>query len=198
MIKTHKEYFKIFLLWVPLVSIGSLVGLSLGRFLTKNFGDRDFGLTLFIALILVGLFIGLGQWIVINSRLKKVWYWTPATAIGFSFGSFISYFIVSIIGRSLLHRYYEVYQWIEMPATLMAAGMFTGALQWLALKRRLAESIKWLLVSGLSLTLGFVALNFIDESPLAYVGSSIFGLTVGLLTGVFAEPLILRPEFKDL
>jgi hypothetical protein len=201
MTKAHKAYFIFLLLWILLVSIGSLVGFSLSSFLIKNFSDRDLGLGVFLLLISVGLFIGLGQWIAINSRLKKVWYWIPATTIGFSFGSFIAYFIIDFIGAGLLHldtHYFSAYQLSQVIATMMAAGMFTGALQWLALKRKLKTSLIWSLTSGLSLVFGGVVMIFtINARLINYLDSSIFGLAFGLFTGLFAEPLLLRPESKN-
>jgi len=193
MLRTNNSNFAIFLLWVFLVSIGALVGCSLPGFLLIDFSDRDLDLMIFWTLLFAGLFIGLGQWIVINLRLKKTWYWIPATSIGYSFGGFV-FFIFDFVGTRLLHldmHYFSEY------ATLMATGMFTGVLQWLALKRKTATSLRWSLISGLSLLLGGIAIDFminINTYLADYFYILVFGLAIGLFSGVFIKPLILHPE----
>lgn len=196
---------KFLLLWIALVSVGYFIGSNLGGFLTRDFDDRDFALESFLLLALIGLFIGLGQWIAIQSRVKTTWIWIPVTAMGFPFGGFISLLLVSLImDRELayLSTYPEVYRWVEMTVTLMATGMFAGALQWLALKRKLKQSIKWVLVSGLSLTVGYEVAYFNAQEYSEYFSFNsiqfglIFSLIFGLLTGVFAESLIIRHKFR--
>ena len=201
---------KFFLLWLTLVSIGYFIGSNLGDFLTRDFEDRDFALGSFLVLALIGLFVGLGQWIVLNFKIKSIWQWIPATAIGFSCGGFLAYFFISLLGRRLLHldiyldMYHGAYQWIEMTATLFVTGMFIGALQWIALKKTLITSLKWLLISGLSLAIGYDVAYYIAQTHSEYFSFSsiqfgaIFVLIFGFITGAFAEGLIIRPRFSSL
>jgi hypothetical protein len=211
MFKMLKTYFAIFLSWCLFVSVGSLIGASLASFLTTNF---------FLLLFLLGLFIGLGQWTVINFRLKRVWSWIPATAIGFPLGLYISIFVVSIsfiildfpetpsypeyseYSYSAYLAHSEVWnQWFELMVA-MGTGVFTGLLQWLALQREMEPPLKWLLISGLSLAIAYkisVIFYHANANTPAYSSFSIppwliFGLVFGLTTGAFVGPLLLRAE----
>jgi len=197
---------KFFLLWLSLVSIGYFIGSNLGEFLTRDFDDRDFALASFLLLVLIGLFVGLGQWIAINSKIKSTWQWIPATAIGFSFGGFIAYFFVSLLEMGLMYvgMYYSAYQWIEMNATLLVTGIFIGALQWIVLKKTLATSLKWLLISGLSLAVGYDVAYYVAQIHSEYFSfgsiqfGAVFVLIFGFVTGAFAERLIIRPRLSSL
>ena len=187
--------------------VGSLIGASLDSFLTNDF----------ILLFLLGLLIGLGQWAVINFRLKNVWGWIPATAVGFSLGAYISVFVVSISfiildfpeNPSYIGEYdYSAYaaystvwdQWFVFMVA-MGAGVFTGALQWPALQREMEPPLKWWLISGLSLAVAYeMEVIFHANANTSYSSSFsippwvIFGLVYGLMSGAFVEPLLLHDE----
>jgi len=198
-IKAHKAYFQVLLLWIFLTTIIPSVGLLLALpFLSPFFNDdSQFASSLFLVLFIFGLLIGSAQWIAINSRLKTSWLWIPATAIGYPVGSF-AIFLFSAIAVGLLLRldqhYYKVSEYAREILTVGGAGMFTGTLQWLSLNRSLRTSFKWSLLSGLSTLLGFGALIHISNILILpqFVGLLIWGPVMGLVTGIFVEPLILR------
>lgn len=72
-----KQNFVSSLLWLLLVAISVPLGYALGNFLTGNSSDSHDtpAATIIVVLLVVGLFIGFGQWIAINRRLKVVWTW---------------------------------------------------------------------------------------------------------------------------
>ena len=208
MSETHKTHIKTLLLWFPLVSISIYIGIllssPLGEFLHDLRGigtsasDDGIWEKVLSFLFLVGLFMGVSQWLVINTRLKRAYYWIPGTVIGFSVSGLILYIVVILLANILpiFHiGYYPVGEWASDIAFIFA-GMFTGVFQWLFLKRKLAGSLKWLLTTGLSYTVGaLLGVFFSEESSMAPL---FFSLGFGFISGIFVEPLIIRPEVERL
>jgi hypothetical protein len=209
MSETRKTHIKTFLLWFPLVSISIYIGLllssPLGEFLHNLRGvapsasDDGFVEGNLALLFLVGLLMGVSQWLVINTRLKNVRNWISATLIGFSVSGF-TFYMLAVLLASILSifdvGYYPVDQWAQVSA-VMVAGMFTGAFQWLSLKRQLAGSIKWSLITGLSFSIGAIlGVLFSREQSMSPI---FFSLGFGFISGIFVEPLIIRPgvEFPN-
>jgi hypothetical protein len=206
MIETRKTQIKTFLLWFSLVSIGIYSGLllykPLGEFLhdlrgvAPSASDDGFVESNLSLLFLVGLFMGISQWLVINTRLNKVRNWIVATLIGFSVTGFI-FFILAVILNNILSSfgigYYPAGQWVQVFA-IMLAGMFTGAIQWLFLKRQLAGFMKWSLTTGLSFSVGaMLGVLFSSEQSVFPI---FFSLGFGFISGIFVEPLIIHPEIE--
>lgn len=213
-IKEHLSSF--FLLWLAVVSISIflcfLLVEPLGDFLYNNNGmspsaTNDGFFEFYLSLVfLVGLFMGLGQWIVINTKIKKAYGWILATMIGFSLGSFISFWVFALL-LPVAGKYYEVIDWILMIGTLLGAGMFTGFCQWVSLKRKIAGALKWSLVTGMSFVIGIFPLRLVSLLfPISTIPISttnriitfivISGL-IALVSGYFSEPFLINPEIGD-
>ena len=129
MTKTFKTHFNFALLWSSLVLGGALVGFSLGAFLVRDFDDREYALAVFLIIFVFGLFIGTGQWLALMIRLRNIWWWIPATAIGYSVGGFGFFFILAMLGQAFLgfdELYGGAYPWIQVTLTLLLTGMVTG------------------------------------------------------------------------
>ncbi len=208
MLKIEKTHFSFFLLWFPTVSVciylGTLLAEPLGHYLYIHNGRGSSASNdgtwegLIALMLLVGLFMGFGQWIAINTRIKKSYGWILATPIGFSVGSFISFWIFVRILPNLFQNvseHYEVYQrveeFIEWVGICAGIGIFTSVCQWVVLRRNYLSSFKWAAVTSLSFVIGGVLAILFD--PGRTVPFIIFSITVGLISGVFAEPLIIRP-----
>ncbi|MCE9647328.1 MAG: hypothetical protein K8S20_15130 [Chloroflexi bacterium] len=213
MLKIKKHISSFFLLWLTVVtiSIGVAILLAslLGEFLYNRNGmsysasNDGFLGDILSLIILIGLFMGLGQWIVISTKIKKAYNWILATLVGFSVGSFFSFIIFSIVGEMLPipNKHYIIIELIQMMGSLMGAGMFTGACQWVSLKRKLAHSLKWSLVSGLSFVIGILPMFFVQgytvNYPIVRVISIIVSVgLVAIISGYFAEPLIIHPKIE--
>jgi len=213
MLKIKKHISSFFLLWFTVVTISIGVAILLASLLEEfaynhngmsysasNDGFFEYILSL---LILIGLFMGLGQWIVISTKIKKAYSWILATLIGFFVGSFVSFFIFAFVGEMLPipDKYYSIIELIQMIGTLMGAGMLTGACQWVSLKRKLAHSLKWSLVSGLSFVIGILPMFFVQgytvNFPIVREISIIASVgLVAIISGYFVEPLIIHPKIE--
>ena len=201
--KLFKTELNFVLLWSTLVFVSTIVGSLISYLLVRNFDDRDYAFGVLLLVFVVGLFIGFGQWTAIMIKSKNIWRWIPATAIGYSVGSFSSFFLLALVGQaffSLEDQYSDIYQSIQSILMLLVTGIFTGILQWFALGRKGRTSIKWLLVSGLGLVIGFLPTVFPvkDYIPNRMVSSVLVGsvgiLLFALLTGIGAVQLIVSPE----
>ena len=198
MFKIEKKQFFFFLLWFLIVSVciylGALLSYPLGEYLYTHNGmsysasNDGFFEGVLSLLLLTGLFMGFGEWVVINTKIKKAHNWILATLIGFALGSFISFLIFSLI--SVI-----VGKWIQMIGSLAGAGLFTGICQWVSLKRKITTSLRWSLVMASSFAIGMGLNSLIDYSSRA-TSFIIFSITVGLISGIFVESLIFQPEIQ--
>jgi len=198
MFKIEKKQFFFFLLWFLIVSVciylGALLSYPLGEYLYTHNGmsysasNDGFFEGVLSLLLLTGLFMGFGEWVVINTKIKKSHNWILATLIGFALGSFISFLIFSLI--SVI-----VGKWIQMIGSLAGAGLFTGICQWVSLKRKITTSLRWSLVMASSFAIGMGLNSLIDYSSRA-TSFIIFSITVGLISGIFVESLIVQPEIQ--
>jgi len=211
MLKIRKHISPFFLLWFTVVSISICIAVflssPLGEFIYKHNGKADSAsndgtVEFFLSfLFLVGLFMGFGQWVVINTKIKKTYGWILATLIGFSIGTFVSLWFFSLILR-FSDKYYKIYDVIHLVGTLAGAGMFTGFCQWIYLKRKIADSLKWSLVNGLSFSMGFLPTSVVSgypvDHPVAWAISIIVSVALGtLISGCFVESLIIRPHTQQ-
>jgi hypothetical protein len=129
-----------------------------------------------VAFVVCGLLMGLGQWVVLSARLKRVWPWIPLTAVGFPGGFVLGSFTSLIID--------EVDPYLTMSLVL---GTLLGGFQWLVLSKKVRNSIWWIPASilswviGINLTLASLDLiNFTD-----FLRGIDFILLLGILLGVF-------------
>ncbi len=215
MFKIKKHISPFFLLWLTIVSISIclaiLLAAPLGDFLYENNGmsysasNDGFFEGILSLVFLVGLFMGFGQWIVINTKIKKAYSWILATIIGFSFGIFIS-FLGFVLLSSVAGKYYKIFGWINMIGTLSGAGIFTGFCQWVSLKRKIAGALNWSLVTGMSFVIGFLPIFLIPflfsvsstTDPIVRIISVIVSsVLIALVSGYFSEPLIIYSEIEN-
>lgn len=215
MFKIKKHISSFFLLWLIVVSISIclaiLLAAPLGDFLYKNNGmsysasNDGFFEGVLSLIFLVGLFMGFGQWIVINTKIKKAYSWILATIIGFSLGVFISFWGFVLLS-SVTGKYYKIFEWIRMIGTLSGAGIFTGFCQWTSLKRKIAGALKWSLVTGMSFVIGFLPIFLVpflfSVSPttnpiIRIIAVIVSSVLTALVSGYFSEPLIIYPEIEN-
>jgi hypothetical protein len=204
MLKMERTRLSFFLLWFPIVSVciylGTLLSYPLGEYFYHHNGmpyspgnDGYFEGAASI-LFLVGLFMGFGQWIVINTKIKKVHNWVLATLIGFVFGSVISVFFFAFT-MPITGKYYKVYEWISMTGSLAGSGWITGFCQWLSLGRKISTSLRWSAVMAFSFAIGMV-LNSLLDTSFRVTSFLIFSIVVGLISGIFAESSLVQPELQ--
>ena len=189
-------------LWTLVTSIGSAVGFTIGGSLGGFFSDYYLPLFILVTFAICCLFMSFGQWMILRTKLTRAWGWMPATTFGLPLGFFIGFWVNEFLPRSLY-----VNEWIETWIMAGIAGVFTGLIQWLTLRRKLKDSLKWILMSALSWAVGINVTGFLFETYLSnldfwYLNASISGLIigalVGILSGVFVESTLMQTEHNGI
>jgi hypothetical protein len=138
--------------------MATTVGWLLGRFLYPN-----------LAVVTLGIAIGIMQWFVLQHHLKKSWHWILATFIGWTLGSGI------ILGLPPLD---------PNPLAGLLIGGAAGTAQWLILRGQYYWSGWWIAISIVGWTTGMSLLP----------GLFLTGIAAGVLTGIALILLIRYPK----
>ncbi len=179
----------IWLLWAFDTTISSALGLTLGERLIVSSGDPL--LRVPALLVTSGLFIGVGQWMILRTRFTKAGGWILATVIGLTFGFLVGLWVLDQLSGNLL----AVEMWV------IVGSMLTGTLQWYALQKKMSGSLKWILTSVLSWGIAINLTAFIFETyftalSLGVLYFPVFGILigafVGIISGAFVETSILE------
>ncbi len=126
-----------------------------------------------LALINSGFGVGLFQWFVLQSRIRRPWRWVVATFIGWTLGYFITLFVLPP----------------ELaPLKGMVIGLMTGIAQWLILRQELHWAGWWIVFSTIGWITGLTLLP----------GILLTGTMAGALTGLCLEVLIQYPKPKTM
>jgi hypothetical protein len=118
-----------------------------------------------LALLTAGLFVGIFQWLVLQSRIADAWRWIVATSAGWTVGYLITFFMVP--------REFEFLQ-----GTVI--GLTTGIAQWIVLRQALHWSAWWIIFSVIGWTTGLTLLP----------GILLTGTMAGGFTGFTLEVLL--------
>jgi hypothetical protein len=176
------------LLWVFVTGFGLASGQGIGLWLED--GDSYFPIFFLVGVVISGVLIGFGQWVLLHADYKLSWLWIPATAfgiaVGLPMGILVSDFLVSLVLKESDWSYFVV--------TALIIGTITGTFQWLFTGGKLV-SAKWIIVSAVSfLGLAFFYPSF--DNPIYAFDSegwawsillfgSLFGMFAGTISGVF-------------
>jgi hypothetical protein len=211
MSKIGKHISPFLIYWLIVVSISICIAVflasPLGDFLYKhngrgasasNDGDLEYNLSY---LILVALFMGFGEWVAINNKIKGAYRWILATFIGCSIGAIVPSYVLYHMLSFLYLKHYVVLITIVTVGALVGAGMFTGFCQWLSLKREMTGALKWSLVNGVSFLINLLPSSLITgypaDHPVAWPISIVISVVLfAVISGYFAERLIVRPEVE--
>jgi hypothetical protein len=104
-------------------------------------------LSIFLHSPFVGLGMGIGQWLVLRSRLRYAGWWIAATTLGWMFGLAVDF---------LLQRRFTPTPW----QGFVFGGLYLGSLQWLILFRQVRNSRLWILASVAAWTVAAVVVIF--------------------------------------
>ena len=146
---------------------------------------------------LVGLIIGLAQWLVLCNRFPKSGWWILATAIGFGLAWSPAWNLAfAILSSGWGNWRYS----IEWPIVLGVTGAIVGLLQWLVLRRWVYRSGRWIVTSPLAgIAAGVLAMIVFDivfrnvDSPtLAWFLPVITGLTAGFVYGAITGAVLVQ------
>ena len=189
-------------LWALVTSIGSAIGFTLAGGFEGLFDDYSLRFFLLVQIAMGGLLISFGQGMILRTKLTATWGWIPATAIGLPAGFFVGSWINEFLPGSIFAN-----EWMETYVMASIAGIFAGIFQWLALRRKLKNPLKWILASALSwgigiTTTGFIFVTYFSNIDFGYLFAPILGLfigtIVGIISGAFAESALIQIEYKSI
>jgi len=140
--------------WIMATTIGWL----LGRFLLPN-----------LAFIIIGIALGILQWLVLQHRIKHSWHWIVATSLGWGFGATFLLTIAPGMGEFLAG---------------VIMGLTTGAAQWLILRQEVYWGGWWIAISVVGWTTGMALLP----------GVMLTGVLAGAVTGIAMMLLLASPR----
>lgn len=141
-------------LWIMATSVGWV----LGRLLLPN-----------LALVTVGLAIGILQWFLLQRRFKKAWQWILATTIGWAAAAAINFAAVP--------------DGMDFLAGLLI-GVSVGTAQWLILRREVQWAGWWIVINVIAWTTGLAFLPGLIST----------GALVGLITATALALLLNVPK----
>ena len=142
--------------WTTMNLLGTVIGVAfLVLMYALLLSDASKGVTaLFdqgISVAIMGLFLGLFQWLVLKTRMEQIRSWIPATSIGLVLGATgIAVIRYLLIGDSLGS--------MSPPLGAAVIGALLGTAQWTVLRKHLSPALPWILGSTAGWSLGSTAL----------------------------------------
>jgi hypothetical protein len=131
---------------------------------------------------LIGITLGIGQWLVLRRRIPQAYLWVLASVLG---------------GAALSASGFAAGGAVGGPLGGSAIGASLGIAQWLVLRRRVSRAYRYLVASivgfALALSVG-EAVGFALSGAAGWlVGGTLFGITAGTITGAAIVWLLRRP-----
>jgi hypothetical protein len=177
----------LWILWLLVSIFGVTVGLTIGiNLMGDDWTFRPF--FVLFGLVIGGLLIGFGQWVLLRTRINQSWKWIPTYAIGLPLGIFIGF-----LARN------------NLIIMCTAAGFFVGLFQWIALDRKKESPFRWIVVSVLSWGIGLPTALLIFE---VYLWNTDFGFgnypnlgiligtIVGTINGAFVDSVLINSKYE--
>lgn len=154
-------------------------------------------IALIVRLWLVGIIIGIAQWLVLWNRFPKSGWWILATAIGFGLAWSPAWNLALKILSSGLGEYRYSLEW---PIVLGVTGLIVGFFQWLVLRRWVFRAGWWIITSPiagiaggiLAMIVFDVVFRYIDSPTLVWFLPAITGLSSGLVYGLISGYVLAR------
>jgi len=160
-------------LWWTAATVGGwIIGYLINMIILSAFGlnleesdQPGWALASILALVSMGLSVGLLQWLVLRREVPSSKLWVPATTLGFTVGTWLG---------------------------LMFMGLGTGLAQWWVVRKTFSKGSWWPTISAVIWPLGYVAggnvgnalLTVLSSQLLAgLIGSLVTGLIIGAVTG---------------
>jgi len=141
--------------------VATTLGSLLGKFLLPS-----------LAVVVDGLGIGIGQWVLLDRRMDRTWRWILASAVGWSAGWVISLLAIP-----------EGMGFVEG----LIVGTSLGIAQWVVLREELHWAGWWIPINVVAWSLAL--------GPLG--GFLLTGITAGVVTGFAIELLLRNPLPKE-
>lgn len=145
-------------LWIMATTMGWL----LGRFLLPN-----------LASVIIGLAMGILQWLILQGRIHNAWRWIIATLIGWTVGSMLILYLVAD-GTEFLAG--------------VILGCTVGIAQWLVLRDEFKWMGWWIPINVVAWTTGMALLPGIFST----------GAMIGAITGIALGLLLQNPKQRPV
>ncbi len=133
-------------------------GWVLGRFLLPN-----------LSMVVIGVAIGVLQYLVLQYKIQHAWRWIVATVLGWTVGALLTYMFVV--------------EGFDFFAGLFI-GLSLGLAQWMILKQEVQWSAWWIVINIVGWTTGIGLLP----------GIFLTGVLAGAITGIAMEMLLRFPK----
>jgi hypothetical protein len=126
----------------------------------------------------IGISVGMMQWLVLRRRMSGAGWWILVTIVGFAIGKFVA----DAIGQALSGA-------VGLVLSGAAIGTALGIAQWLILRRHVAQAGWWALASILAWAVGWAIINLVNEAAdgptsTAYLIGATGAAAAGVITGV--------------
>jgi hypothetical protein len=170
--------------WVLATTVGWVVGFAICETVVKPF---VYTLTHFPSDgAVIGISIGIGQWLVLNRRINRTRWWIVTSIIGFGIGKDVGDIVAQVVPGAIGSAFAG-----------LAIGASLGVAQWLVLRRHVPEASWWILASAIGWAVGSTIIASVDgESDdgmaLAYVIGAIGAAVTGLITATALVWLLRR------
>jgi len=159
------------LLWVLATTLGWVVGFAICEAL-KDFVEsfRSDG-------AVIGISVGIMQWLALRRRINGAGWWILASIVGFAIGKFMADAIAQALSGT-----------VGLVLGGAAIGTSLGIVQWLILRRHVAQAGWWALASTMAWAVGWAIINLVDEAAggptsTAYLVGATGAALAGVITG---------------
>lgn len=163
--------------WVLVTTIGWIVGFAVCEVVVKPI---VYTFTHFPSDgAVIGIAIGIGQWLVLrrDSGYQTAW-WALASSVGFAIGKDVGDMLAAAVSG---------------PAAVGLDGLVIGAslgvVQWLVLRRHVADPGWWIAASAIAWAIGWSVINTVDPEAaggsiaVTYIVGATGAAVAGLITG---------------
>ncbi len=147
-----------------------------------------------LAYLAAGILAGVLQWLVLRQFVSKVGWWIVTTPIALAGGVAL---LAALFGIGSEYTGRDTVA--SLLAGAMAAGVFTGLVQWLVLHRHIPHAAWWVLASAPAVFVSIVVFLFTTLGGHAYIpqvlaGAAVGGALYGIVTGA-SLVLLVRHHF---
>lgn len=158
--------------WVLATTVGWVVGFAVCEALKAFVED------LFIDGAVIGISVGIMQWLALKGRVNRAGWWIVASIVGFAVGKAIGDAFAQVVPGA-----------VGFVLSGAAIGASLGIAQWLVLRRHVAHAGWWVLASVLAWAVGWGMISVVDEAVggpagTAYVIGAVGAAVAGMITGV--------------
>lgn len=134
--------------WVVATTVGWVIGFTICEFLKATVE--------FLAHpptdgAVIGIAIGIGQWLALKKWIKGSGWWIPASIVGFGVGKDVGDLVTQAIPGA-----------VGSGLDGLALGTSIGLAQWLVLRRHAARAWWWILASAIAWAVGWSVIASVD------------------------------------